>query len=102
MTILVIITLILSIALLVVWLRWRQAVRADYIRTYLFPKAMTSMTWGRSPVNLTHCRGLAITHPVSLTHRVYKRCISSARPDAGMKIFFYSFVRANQIDFSVA
>lgn len=40
MAILVIITFILSIALLIVWLRWRQAVRADFIRTYRFPQGI--------------------------------------------------------------
>jgi hypothetical protein len=40
MPIFVIITFILSIALLVVWLRWRLAVRADYIRTYRFPQGL--------------------------------------------------------------
>jgi len=40
MIILLILTLILSIALLVVWTRWRRTIRADYIRTYMFPKGI--------------------------------------------------------------
>lgn len=49
MTILLILTLILSIALLVVWLRWRQAVRADYIRTYRFPSGIFAKLQFRRP-----------------------------------------------------
>lgn len=57
MTILVIVTLILSIALLVVWLRWRQAVRADYIRTYLFPPGIFAKLQARRPeLSLKDCQ----------------------------------------------
>lgn len=57
MTILVIITLILSITLLVVWLRWRQAVRADYIRTYLFPQGIFAKLQARRPeLTLKDCQ----------------------------------------------
>lgn len=57
MVILVIITLILSSALLVVWLRWRQAVRADYIRTYLFPQGIFAKLQFRRPeLTLKDCQ----------------------------------------------
>ncbi|MDO8262541.1 MAG: hypothetical protein Q7T21_04875 [Gallionella sp.] len=57
MTILVIITLILSIALLVVWLRWRQAVRADYIRTYIFPSGIfAKLQFMRPELSLKDCQ----------------------------------------------
>lgn len=57
MAILAIITLILSIALLVVWLRWRQAVRADYIRTYLFPQGLFAKLQARRPeLSLKDCQ----------------------------------------------
>lgn len=57
MTILVILTLILSIALLVVWLRWRQAVRADYIRTYRFPSGIFAKLQFRRPeLSLKDCQ----------------------------------------------
>ena len=49
MFILLIITLILSIALLVVWTRWRQAARADYIRTYMFPKGIFAKLQAKRP-----------------------------------------------------
>ena len=57
MTILVIITLILSIALLVVWLRWRQAARADYIRSYRFPSGIFAKFQARRPeLSLKDCQ----------------------------------------------
>ena len=34
------ICLILAIALISVWSRWRKAARADYIRTYMFPPGL--------------------------------------------------------------
>lgn len=34
------ISLLLAIALMIVWSRWRRAARADYIRTYMFPKGL--------------------------------------------------------------
>jgi hypothetical protein len=37
MTPLILLTLILSIALFIIWHRWRLAARADYIRTCMFP-----------------------------------------------------------------
>jgi hypothetical protein len=49
MIILVIIILILSIALLVIWTRWRQAARADYIRTYMFPKGIFDKLQAKRP-----------------------------------------------------
>jgi len=49
MAILVIITLILSITLLVVWTRWRNAARADYIRTYMFPKGIFEKLQAKRP-----------------------------------------------------
>lgn len=49
MAILLIITLILSITLLVVWTRWRQAARADYIRTYMFPPGIFEKLRARRP-----------------------------------------------------
>lgn len=60
MTILVIITLILSITLLVVWLRWRQAVRADYIRTYVFPRGVVAnLQFKRPELSLKDCQLVA-------------------------------------------
>ena len=57
MAILVIITLILSIALLVVWLRWRLAVRADYIRTYPFQSGIFTKLQDRRPeLSLKDCQ----------------------------------------------
>lgn len=57
MAILVIITLILGIALLVIWLRWRQAVRADYIRTYRFPSGIFAKLQFRRPeLSLKDCQ----------------------------------------------
>ncbi len=57
MAILVIITLILSIALLVVWLRWRQAVRADFIRTYRFPQGLYAKLQAKRPeLTLKDCQ----------------------------------------------
>lgn len=57
MAILFIITLILSIALLVVWLRWRQAARAEYIRTYMFPKGIFDRLQARRPeLTLKDCQ----------------------------------------------
>lgn len=57
MAILVIITLILSIALLVVWLRWQQSVREDYIRTYLFPQGIFAKLQARRPeLSLKDCQ----------------------------------------------
>jgi hypothetical protein len=57
MTILVVITLILSIALLVVWLRWRQAVRADYIRTFKFPQGIFEKLQAKRPgLSLKDCQ----------------------------------------------
>jgi hypothetical protein len=57
MVILAIITLILSIALLVVWTRWRQAVRADYIRTYMFPKGLFDKLQAKRPgLTLKDCQ----------------------------------------------
>ena len=49
MTILVITSLILSITLLIVWTRWRQAARADYIRTYMFPKGIFGKLRAKRP-----------------------------------------------------
>src|SRR3989338_447960 len=49
MAILVIFTLILSIALLVIWLRWRLAVRADFIRTYRLPQGLFAKLQARHP-----------------------------------------------------
>ncbi len=49
MIILLIITLILSITLLVVWTRWRQAARADYIRTYMFPPGIFEKLQAKRP-----------------------------------------------------
>lgn len=60
MTILVIVTLTLCVALLVVWLRWRQAVRADYIRTYLFPPGIFAKLQARRPeLSLKDCQLVA-------------------------------------------
>jgi len=57
MAILLIITLILSITLLIVWLRWRQAVRADYIRTYMFPPGIFAKLQARRPeLSLKDCQ----------------------------------------------
>jgi hypothetical protein len=57
MAILFIITLVLSITLLVVWLRWRQAVRADYIRTYSFPKGIFERLQAKRPeLTLKDCQ----------------------------------------------
>lgn len=57
MTILVIITLILSIALLVAWTRLRQAARADYIRTYMFPQGIFAKLQARRPeLSLKDCQ----------------------------------------------
>src|SRR5512145_626833 len=57
MTILFLITLILSITLLVVWLRWRQAARAEYIRTYMFPKGIFDRLQARRPeLTLKDCQ----------------------------------------------
>ena len=57
MAILVILTLILSIALLTVWLRWRQAVRADYIRTYQFPSGLFAKLQTKRPeLSLKDCQ----------------------------------------------
>lgn len=57
MAILVIITLTLSIALLVVWLRWRQAVRAEYIRTYRFPSGIfAKLQFNRPELSLKDCQ----------------------------------------------
>ncbi|MEO8331662.1 MAG: hypothetical protein ABI479_04465 [Gallionella sp.] len=49
MAILVIITLLLSVALLIVWSRWRRAARADYIRTYMFPPGIFEKLKTRRP-----------------------------------------------------
>lgn len=49
MVVLAITTLILGIALLLVWARWRQAARADYIRTYMFPKGIFEKLQARRP-----------------------------------------------------
>lgn len=60
MIILVIITLLLSVALLVVWLRWRQAVRADYIRTYLFPRGIFAKLQAQRPdLSIKDCQLVA-------------------------------------------
>ena len=57
MAILVIITLILSIALLVVWTRWRQAARADYIRTYMLPQGIFAKLQAKRPeLSLKDCQ----------------------------------------------
>jgi hypothetical protein len=57
MMIIILITLILSITLLIVWLRWRQAVRADYIRTYMFPKGIFDKLQARRPeLSLKDCQ----------------------------------------------
>lgn len=57
MAILFIITLILSITLLVVWLRWRQAARAEYIRTYMFPKGIFDKLQAKRPeLTLKDCQ----------------------------------------------
>lgn len=57
MAILLILTLFLSIALLVVWTRWRQAARADYIRTYLFPSGIFAKLQDRRPeLTLKDCQ----------------------------------------------
>ena len=57
MIILGIISLILAIALLVVWTRWRQAVRADYIRTYMFPKGIFEKLQAKRPeLTLKECQ----------------------------------------------
>lgn len=57
MTILVIITLILSLALLVVWTRWRRAARADYIRTCMFPKGLFDKLQAKRPgLTLKDCQ----------------------------------------------
>lgn len=57
MAILVIITLILSVALLVVWMRWRQAVRADYIRSYRLPQGIFAKLQARRPeLSLKDCQ----------------------------------------------
>lgn len=57
MTILIIVTLILSITLLVVWTRWRQAARADYIRTYMFPKGIFEKLQAKRPeLTLKDCQ----------------------------------------------
>ena len=60
MPIFVIITLIISIALLVVWLRWRQAARADYIRTYQFPSGIfAKLQFNRAELTLKDCQLVA-------------------------------------------
>ena len=60
MTLLAIFTLILGIALLVVWLRWRQAVRADYIRTYVFPQGLfAKLQMKRPELSLKDCQLVA-------------------------------------------
>lgn len=57
MFILLVITLTLGIALLVVWRRWRQAARADYIRTYMFPKGIFERLQARRPeLSLKDCQ----------------------------------------------
>ena len=57
MAVLVIITLILSITLLVVWARWRQAARADYIRTYMFPPGIFDKLRAKRPeLTLKDCQ----------------------------------------------
>jgi len=57
MTILFIITLMLGIALLVVWTRWRQAARADYIRTYMLPKGIFAKLQAKRPeLTLKDCQ----------------------------------------------
>jgi hypothetical protein len=60
MTILVIITLVLSITLLLVWRRWRQAARADYIRSYQFPSGIfAKLQFGRTELTLKDCQLVA-------------------------------------------
>ena len=49
MVILLITTLLLTIALVVVWNRWRQAARADYIRTYMLPKGIFDKLQAKRP-----------------------------------------------------
>ncbi len=50
-------TLILSIALLILWTRWRNAARADYIRTYMFPKGIFEKLQARRPeLTLKDCQ----------------------------------------------
>ena len=57
MTIPGIVILILGIALLVIWSRWRQAVRADYIRTYMFPKGIFDKLQAKRPeLSLKDCQ----------------------------------------------
>jgi hypothetical protein len=57
MIILFITTLILSITLLVIWTRWRQAVRADYIRTFMFPPGIYAKLQARRPeLSLKDCQ----------------------------------------------
>jgi hypothetical protein len=57
MAILFIITLILSITLFIVWTRWRQAARAEYIRTYMFPKGIFDKLQTRRPeLTLKDCQ----------------------------------------------
>ena len=57
MAILITISLILSITLLVVWTRWRQAARADYIRTYMFPKGIFDKLQAKRPgLSLKDCQ----------------------------------------------
>ncbi|MDH4233544.1 MAG: hypothetical protein OEV15_00205 [Gallionella sp.] len=57
MAILIVIILILSIALLLIWLRWRQALRADYIRSYVFPQGIFAKLQARQPeLSLKDCQ----------------------------------------------
>ncbi|MFZ6741813.1 glycine-rich domain-containing protein [Undibacterium sp. JH2W] len=35
-----VVVLVLAVSLLMVWMRWRRAARADYIRTYMFPPGL--------------------------------------------------------------
>jgi len=57
MAILLVITLILGITLLVVWTNWRQAARAEYIRTYMFPKGIFDKLQARRPeLTLKDCQ----------------------------------------------
>ncbi|HEX5337584.1 MAG TPA: hypothetical protein VFW53_04035 [Gallionella sp.] len=54
------VTLILSIALIVVWKRWRQAARADYIRSYILPPGIYQKLQARRPeLTLKECQLIA-------------------------------------------
>ena len=57
MVILATITVLLSLALLIVWARLRNAARADYIRTYMFPRGIFDKLQAKRPeLTLKDCQ----------------------------------------------